>query len=82
MRKKLLVFSMVVFFSVFIILTSGMGTLCVDDFSITFDGSGSSDPDGEIAQYMWDFGDDSTGDSVNPAYAYTEAGEYTASLTV
>ena len=35
MRKKLLVLSMVVFFSVFIILTSGMGTLYADDFSIT-----------------------------------------------
>jgi len=49
---------------------------------ITFDGSGSSDSDGEIAQYMWDFGDESTGTEVSPVHSYTEAGEYTAGLTV
>jgi len=49
---------------------------------ITFDGSGSSDSDGEIAQYIWDFGDDSTGSEVSPVHSYTEAGEYTLSLTV
>jgi len=49
---------------------------------ITFDGSGSSDSDGEITQYMWDFGDDSTGSESSPAYTYTEAGEYTVTLTV
>jgi len=49
---------------------------------ITFDGSGSSDSDGEITQYMWDFGDGSTGSESSPAYTYTEAGEYTAALTV
>jgi len=49
---------------------------------ITFDGSGSSDSDGEIAQYIWDFGDDSTGSEVSPVHSYTEAGEYTLALTV
>jgi len=49
---------------------------------ITFDGSGSSDSDGKIAQYIWDFGDDSTGSEVSPVHTYTEAGEYTVTLTV
>jgi len=54
----------------------------VIDEEITFDGSGSSDSDGEITQYTWDFGDGSTGSEVNPTHAYIEAGEYTAALTV
>ena len=31
---------------------------------------------------MWDFGDGETADVQNPTHAYTEAGEYTATLTV
>ena len=49
---------------------------------ITFDGSASSDPDGEIVEYLWDFGDDSTADIVDPTHIYEEAGEYTVTLTV
>jgi N-acetylmuramoyl-L-alanine amidase/PKD repeat protein len=49
---------------------------------ITFDGSGSQDSDGEIAGYIWDFGDGSAGSEVGPAHTYTEAGEYTVTLTV
>ena len=49
---------------------------------ITFDGSGSSDSDGEIVEYLWDFGDDSTGTEVSPTYSYSEAGTYTVTLTV
>ncbi|MBA7568154.1 hypothetical protein ES708_09875 [subsurface metagenome] len=49
---------------------------------LTFDGSASSDSDGEIAQYIWDFGDGSTGSGASPTHAYTEAGEYTVTLTV
>jgi len=49
---------------------------------ITFDGSASSDSDGEVAQYTWDFGDGSTGSEISPTHAYTEAGQYTVTLTV
>jgi len=49
---------------------------------LTFDGSGSSDSDGEIIEYIWDFGDDSTGSGVSPVHTYTEAGQYTVTLTV
>jgi N-acetylmuramoyl-L-alanine amidase/PKD repeat protein len=59
----------------------GPYTALIDE-EITFDGSGSSDSDGEIVQYTWDFGDSSTGTEVSPVHAYAEAGEYTATLTV
>ncbi|UCH75017.1 MAG: PKD domain-containing protein, partial [Rhodospirillales bacterium] len=49
---------------------------------VTFDGSGSSDPDGTIVAYEWDFGDGGTGTGVNPSHAYDAAGTYTVSLTV
>ena len=52
--------------------------------TITFDASGSSDPDGTIASYEWDFdGDgttDATGQSVTTTYSTT--GDETVTLTV
>ena len=50
--------------------------------SITFDGSGSFDPDGEIVAYDWDFGDGGTGTGVNPTHTYSTAGTFTVTLTV
>ena len=50
---------------------------------VTFDGSGSSDPDGgTINQYDWDFGDGNTGTGVSPTHTYAAAGTYTITLTV
>lgn len=51
--------------------------------SVTFDGSGSSDPDDTNLTYQWDFGNGSpvaNGVSVN--YTYPNGGTYTAILTV
>ncbi|WP_425581374.1 PKD domain-containing protein [Streptomyces sodiiphilus] len=47
-----------------------------------FDGSGSSDPDGSIASYHWDFGDGTTGTGVSGWKFYNSAGTYTVTLTV
>ena len=53
--------------------------------TVSFDGSGSSDPDGEAITYAWDLDgdgafDDST--SARPTFTYTTTGTFTARLRV
>ena len=50
--------------------------------AVNFNGSGSSDPDGTIVSYAWDFGDGSSGTGVTTTHTYAAAGMYTVSLTV
>jgi len=50
--------------------------------SINFDGSASTDPDGSIASYAWDFGDGNSGSGVSPTHAYTSDGSFQVILTV
>ena len=57
--------------------TSGTAPLTVQ-----FNGTQSSDPDGIIAGYNWSFGDGGTSILATPAYVYSTAGNYTATLTV
>ncbi len=52
------------------------------EWSCTFDGSGSSDSDGSIASYAWDFGDGATSTDAKPSHEYTANGTYTVKLTV
>ena len=61
---------------------AGGSYLWVKDIPMTFDGSGSYDPDGIIVSYEWDFGDTNSGTGVSPTHTYTAAGNYTATLTV
>ena len=42
----------------------------------------SSDQDGEITSYLWDFGNGTTSNEVAPSWSYEQAGEYTVNLTV
>ena len=42
----------------------------------------SSDPDGAIAAWEWDFGDGATSTAQNPTHTYTSTGSYTVKLTV
>ena len=57
--------------------TSGTASLVV-----AFSGSGSSDPDGTISSYAWQFGDGTTGVGATPSHTYTTSGTYSAILTV
>ncbi|MGD9170414.1 MAG: PKD domain-containing protein, partial [Candidatus Thiodiazotropha sp.] len=50
--------------------------------SLVFDGTGSTDPDGSISSYAWDFGDGASGTGANPSHTYTKAGTYNVSLKV
>ena len=50
--------------------------------AVTFDGRGSSDPDGTISSYSWSFGDGFTASGATASHTYSNAGTYTATLTV
>ena len=54
----------------------------VVDVNVMFDGTGSSDPDGTIASYDWDFGDGATGTGPQPQHAYATSGAFTVTLMV
>ena len=49
---------------------------------VVFDGSLSSDLDGGIAGYAWNFGDGATATDVGPTHTYTTSGTHVATLTV
>lgn len=56
------------------------------DVVITFDASGTTDPDGDTLTYVWDFGDGTapTSESEDPtaSHSYSAAGTYSGSLSV
>ena len=49
---------------------------------VTFDASGSSDPDGSVDSYEWFFGDGTTATGQTVEHAYEASDNYTVSLTV
>lgn len=51
-------------------------------FAVQFTGSNSSDADGSLVAWHWDFGDGASADEADPAHNYTTPGTYTATLTV
>ena len=57
-------------------------TSACTDLNCSFDASGSSDLDGTITSYAWNFGDGSAGQGVQVAHTYAAAGTYPVTLTV
>jgi len=49
---------------------------------VNFDASASHDPDGNIVQYSWDFGDGRTGSGRTVSHVYTRSGTFLIKLTV
>jgi PKD repeat protein len=50
--------------------------------SCTVDAGASTDSDGSIASYAWDFGDGTNGSGATASHTYAAAGTYTITLTV
>lgn len=55
--------------------------LCTGDI-LVLDGGKSSDADGGVLKYLWDFGDGGNSDIVNPTKTYRRGGVYPVTLTV
>jgi len=49
---------------------------------ISFDGSGSSDPDGDVLTYAWDFGDGGTATGSLATHTYAAGGSFDVTLMV
>lgn len=50
--------------------------------TVNFDGSGSTDTDGAIVEYTWNFGDGVKDSGMYSTHFYTSVGTYTVTLTV
>ena len=50
--------------------------------AVAFDGSASTDPDGDALTYAWDFGDGSVATEGSPTYTYLDNGVFQVTLTV
>ena len=61
--------------------TASSSTPLVGD-TVTFNGSGSFDPDGSIQSYSWDFGDGFSASGVVVTHTYSTYGEYEVTLVV
>ncbi|MEC5190380.1 MULTISPECIES: PKD domain-containing protein [unclassified Arthrobacter] len=57
-------------------------TAACDALSCAFDASTSSDADGSVISWQWDFGDGATGTGKTVTHAYTTAGSYDVKLSV
>ena len=57
-------------------------TSTTDGLDASFDGSGSTDSDGTIASYAWEFGDGETATGAMPSHTYASADTYQVKLTV
>ena len=52
------------------------------DLTASVNAAASTDSDGVVAGYAWDFGDEPTGTGATASHAYAAPGTYTVKLTV
>lgn len=57
-------------------------TTSQDGRTVTVDASGSTDADGTITDYLWEFGDGTTATGARVTHRYREAGEYRITLAI
>ncbi|SFD04566.1 endonuclease [Pseudoalteromonas denitrificans] len=57
-------------------------TYSCENLNCQFDASSSIDEDGEITQYMWDFGDQSQGENMRTEHVFANEGSFTVTLIV
>ncbi|MDN5214687.1 PKD domain-containing protein [Fulvivirgaceae bacterium BMA12] len=54
----------------------------LENEEISFDASGSYDPDGTIVSYLWQFDDGKTGEGMEVKHSYANPDEYKVTLTI
>lgn len=64
------------------IAVAGKDKVSAPNESLSFSGLSSSDSDGKIKSYAWDFGDGEQGVGANVEHSYTSPGRYTVTLKV
>lgn len=57
-------------------------TYSCTELTCAFDASSSSDPDGDVLSYAWDFGDGASATGATPGHTYGAAGSYAVTVTV
>lgn len=63
--------------------SAGQNVAANEGTTVAFDGTGSTDPDGDPLTFTWDFGDGSpTEQGATPTHTYADNGVYTVTLTV
>jgi len=61
---------------------AGLNLVCCLGTDSVFDGSHSSDADGDKLSYVWNFGDGGAAEGVRVTHIYTSRGKYLVTLTV
>ena len=63
-------------------MASVTSTTGIAPLAVVFSSNGSSDTDGSIASYSWNFGDGTSSTEASPSHTYTTLGTFTATLVV